>query len=162
MRAAASRAASALARASAELQEHRRQELALKNSVRELEEGAAAYAEFAATDFSVAVTQQKELQRLHQLQADVAASVSAALATVEKLKHENKLAKFHAVQVASYPCVVCVHTHVHARARAHTHTFVRSRTHALSPCAPGPTDPVGQSYRLLTLWARAGRGAQGQ
>ena len=112
MRASASRAASALARASAELQEHRRQELALKNSVRELEEGAAAYAEFAATDFSVAVTQQNELKRLHQLQADAAASVSAALATVEKLKHENKLTKFHAVQVLALP------SRARARARA--------------------------------------------
>ena len=84
------------------------------------------------------------------------------------------------MQVCTRVMPMRVHTHVHARARTHTH--ISSLTDAkngvsLSPCAPGPTDPVGQSYRLLTLcpaptdpvgqsWPRGtgsvGRGAQGQ
>ena len=44
-------------------------------------------------------SQKKELKRLALLQADVAASIAVALASVEKLKHECKLAKFRAAQV---------------------------------------------------------------
>jgi hypothetical protein len=51
------------------------------------------------SDFSVAVTHQKERRRIQQMQAEMAASVSAGAASVEKLKHEVRLAKFHAAQV---------------------------------------------------------------
>jgi len=101
MREAASKTSSALAVASARMQELRRQELTLKNSMRELEEGFASYAASAATDFSVAVTHQKERRRIQQMQAEMAASVSAGAAAVERLKLEAKLAKFHAAQATA-------------------------------------------------------------
>ena len=60
-----------------------------------------------------------------------------------------------------------------SRALSHSPCDVNHRAYTIAycPCAPGPTDPVGKSYRLLTLcpapltlrlWARAGPGAQGQ
>ena len=69
--------ASALELALAALAEHKRAELALKNSRREVEEGAAAYAQEAAADFSVAVAQQKELKRLQDLQVRLLLCVRA-------------------------------------------------------------------------------------
>jgi len=67
MRLAASLAAQALARAKETLAEARRVQLGCSKAVYEVEEGAKAYAEFAAGDFSVAVSQQHETRRLRKV-----------------------------------------------------------------------------------------------
>lgn len=89
----ASVASQALAHAAETLAHVKRSQLACAKAVREVEEGAKAYAHFAASDFSVAVSQQNEVRRLQTIANEAQEQTNVAQAAVDKLKHDSKLAK---------------------------------------------------------------------
>ena len=52
----------------------------------QVEEGAAAYANFAAGDFSVALSQQHEVRRLTKLESEALASAKEAQALYDEIR----------------------------------------------------------------------------
>ena len=91
--AAAAAALRALAAAEAALAEARRGELAVQQARRVLEEGAAEYAALAASDFSVAVSQQVEQKRLAALAGEVEKRTADALTQVQVQRAKAREAK---------------------------------------------------------------------
>ena len=67
--------------------------LGVQNARRSVEEGTLAYAHAAATDFSVAVSQQLETKRLDKLEEEAKEQVAAAQALADKRKYAMRGAK---------------------------------------------------------------------